>query len=112
MVTIERLEIAEYGKLTTIQEGFCPEPEHSIVVVGKSGDEIVARTMLIRPFHVEGTWIAEPFRNGTIGIRLLRRLEEEARAAGLTKMLAYAAEDKVENYLGRMGYKKARLTVW
>ena len=82
------------------------------MVVGKVGKEIVARTMLIRPFHVEGTWIAESFRHGTTGFRLLRKLEEEARKAGLTKMLAYAGEKRIEDYLERIGYKKSVLTVW
>jgi hypothetical protein len=109
---LRRLDPSEYGELAKIEEGYVPDPDHSIVVVAKECGEIVARTMLIRPWHIEGTWVHERFRGGTTGYRLLRQLECEAKKIGLPRLFSYAAEASIENYLERLGYTKAPLTVW
>lgn len=111
-VLIERLSPESYSELEKVEEGYRPDPENSIVIVARNGTEIIGRTMMIRPFHVEGTWIHPQFRHGTTGIRMMRKLEEEAKKAGLTWMIAYAADPKIENYIERLGYSKSPLTVW
>jgi N-acetylglutamate synthase-like GNAT family acetyltransferase len=112
VVLIERLAPEDYDELKSVEEGYRPDPKHSIVVVARENGLIVGRTMLIRPFHVEGTWVAEHKRKGLIGIRLLQRLEKEARNQGVGTIYAYAMESKIEEYLMRMGYKQSRLTIW
>ncbi|HUD64659.1 MAG TPA: GNAT family N-acetyltransferase [Candidatus Sulfotelmatobacter sp.] len=112
VLEIRRLNSSEYDELLKIEEGYRPEPEHSVVVVAKQDGAIVARTMLIRPFHIEGTWIDERFRKGTLGLRLMMRLEKEAKDAGLTKLFSYAADADIESYLERLGYTKQPVTVW
>lgn len=112
MTTVERLTPENYGQLLTVEEGWSPDPANSIVVVAREGNRIVGRTMLVRPFHVEGTWVDEDFRYGMTGIRLLKELEKQAKTEGLTKILAYAMEKTIEGYLQRMGYRKSILTVW
>lgn len=112
LVLIERLAPEEYDDLLAVEEGYRPDPEHSIVIVAREDGKIVGRTMLIRPFHIEGTWVAEHKRKGLIGIRMLAKLEREAAKQGIKTVYAYALEPKIEEYLMRMGYKQSRLTVW
>jgi len=112
VLDIRRLEPSEYDELAKVEEGYKPDPDHSLVVVAKELGEIVARTMLIRPWHIEGTWVHERLRGGTTGYRLLRQLECEAKKAGLARLFSYAAEASIENYLERLGFQKSPLTVW
>jgi N-acetylglutamate synthase-like GNAT family acetyltransferase len=44
--------------------------------------------------------------------QLIRAVEREAKNIGVSQLLAYAAEPSVEDYLGRLGYRKMQLTVW
>jgi N-acetylglutamate synthase-like GNAT family acetyltransferase len=112
MIEVKRLESSEYEQLKSIQEGFCPDPKNSIVVVAKSDGQIVGRIFLIRPFHVEGTWIDEPFRRTSLGYRLFIHMERIAKDDGLTKLFSYALNAEIEGYLERLGYKKEAVTVW
>lgn len=109
---IQRLPASEYGALEKVAEGYRPDPDHSIVIVAKQDGEIVGRTMLIRPFHIEGTWLDGRVRHGTTGLRMFRFLEAEAKKYGIGRLFAYAEDPKVEDYMGRLGYTRAPLSVW
>ena len=109
---IHKLEDSEYGILKTIEEGYCPDPASSIALVATADCGIVGRMLLISPAHIEGTWVKEEFRKGTTGIRLMKRMEKEAKEIGLTKLFSYAESPEIENYLGRLGYKQAKVSVW
>ena len=80
---IERLAAEDFSVLSTVEEGFMPVCDKSIVVVAKSGEEIVGRLMLLSPAHVEGAWIDERFRNG----RLLKRMMDEMESKRSTRDL-------------------------
>jgi N-acetylglutamate synthase-like GNAT family acetyltransferase len=109
---IKRLAPAEYEQLRNVEEGYVPDPAHSIVIMALNEKEIIGRVLLIRPFHIEGTWIDPRFRRGTVGIRMFRLLEEEAKQAGLVKIFSYAQSSEVEGYLERMKYEKIPVSVW
>src|SRR5947207_15080283 len=108
MTTIHKLEASEYDILKDIEEGYTPDPAGSIALVAEDECSIVGRMLLISPAHIEGTWVHEDYRKGMTGYRLMRRMEEEARAINLKKILCYAESHAVENYLERLGYKKCK----
>lgn len=104
VVQIVRLLPSQYDELLNVQDGYRPEPSQSIVVVVKDNQKIVGRTMLIRPWHIEGTWIDEAFRNGTAGPRMIQKLEEQARIEGISKLFSYSNTPEISNYLQRLGF--------
>jgi len=109
---IKRLAPEEYEVLKSVQEGYCPDSEHSIAIVAQKENEIVGRMLLIRPFHIEGTWISEKCRSGTIAVRMIKLMEAEARKIGLSHVFAYAATPEIEEYMERLGYKRQKMSVW
>lgn len=109
---IRKLEDIEFDRLLQVQEGYRPDPRYSIAVVAEAKGEIVGRMLLISPAHIEGTWIAESFRRGTTGIRMMHFMEKQAQDIGLSKILAYAESDEVADYLSRLGYKELKVSVW
>lgn len=109
---ITRLAPEEYQSLTAVPDGFIPDPNISIVIAAFDNDKLVGRTCFLQMGHIEGTWVDENYRKGFVGFRMLKMLEKEAHACGFKSSLAYAADEKVEKYLGRMGYVKQPLTIW
>ena len=112
MIEILQLEKSEFPILRTIEEGYCPDPNSSIALIAKDGDEIVARMLLIAPAHIEGTWIKESHRGGAIFFRLMSQMEICAKRAGMKKVFAYIAAPEIEDYVGRLGYSRVPVTVW
>lgn len=110
-VLIERLAARNFYVLSTVEEGFIPICDKSIIVVAKNGEEIIGRLMLISPAHVEGAWIHERFRGGMILKKMMTELELQARCEGLTKLMAYGNKFN-EDYLQRLGFVRRPLTVW
>ena len=109
---IRKLRDAEYPLLKGIEEGFCPDPASSLAIVAEAEGKIVGRMLLVAPAHIEGTWVAEEFRNGTTGIRMMKKMEAEARNLGLPKLFCFAEDWKIEEYLERLGYSRCKVTVW
>ena len=75
---------------------------------------MVGRTGLVMLNHVEGTWVSPDYRHGTLGWRLLKTLEQEAKDLGLKYVLAYSPDaiPEIGGYMERMGYKKVEVTTW
>jgi N-acetylglutamate synthase-like GNAT family acetyltransferase len=111
-IEIRRLEASQYDVLPNIADGYCPEPAKSIVVIAANESKIIGRIMLLTPAHIEAIFIEPAWRNGIVMNMLVDAIELEARAEGIVKVLAYAADSQMENYIERFGYKKLPLTVW
>ena len=110
---IRRLAPEEYDVLRGIGDvEFCPDAETSVAIVAQDGDEIVARAFLVSPTHLEGSWIREDRRGGTLAKRMMDRVEQEAKAMGLKKLLVYAMSEQHEMYLQRLGFSNLPLTLW
>ena len=109
MINIEVLE--DYRQLEKVQEGFVPDKSNSLVVVAKDDGEIVGRMMLVAIPHIEGTWIKESYRKGSLGVKIERRMEQEAERLGLRTLFAFAPSH-VSDYLSRLGFKKEELEVY
>jgi len=109
---IERLPEDQYDSLLEIEEGYCPDPNSSIVVVAKDDGEIVGRMFLLSLAHIEGTWINKQHRNGTIAFRMIKLMEQEAKKIGINTLFAYSKSDDVSGYMERLGYKKTDMVVF
>ena len=105
------LEENEYGVLKSFGDRFFP-PEQSVVVIAEDDREIVGRVMLLAPAHMEGPYIIPKFRGSGLLFRLERRIVNEAKNLGASRILAYAANEQIESYLARLGYERLPMTVW
>lgn len=112
MITVERLPDNEYDTLMSVEEGYVPDPQASIVVVAKFNGEIVGRMMLIGVKHVEGAWINKQYRSGTILERMTEEIEKHAREAGIKTVFAYSETHDMDGYIERLGYERSPLRVF
>jgi len=112
LIEIRRLGELEYHKLAHVDDGFIPQVDKSIAVIAENEHHIIGRIFLVAPVHAEGVFVEEPWRGGTVLKRLVEAAELEARAEGITKLLCYAKDAKMENYIQRLGYKHFPVTVW
>lgn len=112
MIQVRELEKSEYGKLAGISEGYIPPKDASLVLVAEENGEIVGRMFLLFPAHIEGTWVKEGSRNGWVGWNLVGAMQRKAASLGLKKLLAFAADGKIEDYLERLGFKRQPLSIW
>lgn len=110
-VLVERLAAKDFKILSTVEEGFVPLSDKTIVVVAKCGAGIVGRLLLLSPAHVEGAWIDSRFRGGTLLKRMMDEMERQAKREGLKKLMAYG-NPLNEDYLERLGFAQRPLTVW
>jgi predicted N-acetyltransferase YhbS len=110
-VNIRKLKFEEYDMLKDVFEGFVP-PKNSIAMIAEDEGRIVGRVFLVEPVHVEGPWVAESHRGGTVGARLMQSAEKQLKEIGLSKVMAFGSDEVLENYLQRLGYKRLDLSVW
>lgn len=111
-IVIEKLPAEGFGILAHIDDGFTPDPRYSIALIAKGGDEVIGRVFLVAPVHVEGPWVSPLWRGSPVGKRLLDEVERQAKELKVSKVIAYARDEQIENYLSRLGYKRMPLTVW
>jgi len=112
LITVERLPSEEFDTLLTIEEGYVPDPNQSIAVVAKDDGVVIGRMMLIAVAHVEGAWINDRYRNGTILERMTKEIEKQAREAGLKTVFAYSDKLDMDGYIERLGYDRTPLRVF
>jgi len=87
-------------------------PVDSLVIAAVDGETVLGRTTLTNMVHLEGTWVHPEHRGGTLGVRLIREAERQAREIGLTGLLAYTPDTKIGEYMQRMGYERIPVEVW
>ena len=112
MIEIRRLHPSEFDVLKGFADGYCPDAEHSIAVVASNGKHMIGRIFLVAPTHVEGIYIERPWRNGPVMRRLVEAIELEAKAEGISKVMAYAKDATMADYIERLGYRQEHFTVW
>lgn len=105
--------------LTPEEWSLGPEPHEwpaDTVVLGAFDEEerLVGRTAIVTLPHIEGAWIAEPYRGQHILIRLIHSLESLLRLLGRTHAFSFAADNspEISGYLERLGYVRQPLSVW
>lgn len=112
MITFRVLPPEEFPRLALVADDISPDPKIARVIVGEEAGEIVARSMLMQPVHIEGTWVREDHRGSPLGKMLLDRVEQEAKSCGLQKLFAYALDPLVASYLRRMHYSRSAAVVF
>lgn len=109
---IRRLKPEEYPLLKRIADGIVPDARASIAIVAEDGGEPVGRMFVVCPAHMEGTWVLGNQRLGIIGKRLFERIQQEVKAEGLTRLMAYSTSGQHDSYLHRLGFERMPWTVW
>jgi len=111
-MTIRQLTPQEYPLLATTAEGFVPDPDNSIAVAAfDDSGQIIGRMLLVAMPHLEGTWVAEGARGGSIGFRMEREMVKAAAVQGLKAVMAYTDNEAHTNYLERLEWKRTNFTV-
>lgn len=112
-IEIQRLHPSEFDLLKQVDDGYTPSPDHSIAIVGRSGERIVSRLFAMAPVHVEGIFIEPVYRGGDLFKRMMDAAEVEARAEGLKKLFAYSVQPEIGHYIERRcGYTKMPWTIY
>lgn len=111
-MTIRTLTAPEYSRLAAIADGIIPSPDDSIVIIAEneSGD-IIGRMFLVDVPHIEGTWVADSERGGTVGFRLERAMCKAAAGLRLKKTFAFVTTAEHANYLLRLGWEPTEYRV-
>lgn len=107
------LKAADFSDLKQVSDGTVPDPKLTVPIVMRNHlGAIIGRVFLMQLVHLEGTWVREDSRGRFIGYRLIRAAERVAKAHGLKALWAYTMDEKVEDYMKRLGYVKKPITVW
>ena len=112
-VTIRRLKPGEWHMLREVGDGAMPDEKNSIAVCAFNSDgDIVARIFAVAPAHLEGIYIDRLWRNGVVMAQLVDQVEKELAKQGITTVLAFALDEKMEDYIGRLGYTRSNVSLW
>lgn len=106
----------EYKLLTSIELNECdPQgvvwPLDTFGIVAIEDGKVVGRTTIMNLPVIEGTWIDESKRGGTLAVRLVQRIEELYRTLGKTHAMAlvYDEQPEIADYLKRFGFEEQPL---
>jgi hypothetical protein len=110
---IRVLRSDEYEILKRFPDGIVPDPQASLTVIAEDdAGELAGRLMVFIVPHVEGPFIFPKYRNGLLLRRMEEKILESARSWGLKKLFAFAADEQMEDYCNRSGWRKVPFTVW
>jgi GNAT superfamily N-acetyltransferase len=84
--------------------------EREGVVVGMTGALFFEHPLSGEPFASELFWWVEPEARGSLGVRLLRRLVEWARARGAVALTMIAPTPAVEALYERLGMERVEVS--
>lgn len=89
-------------------------PDGTLVLYAVEQGEIVGRQAYLLLPHLEGAWVKDERRGGTLAYRLIRKTEEVVAETGYPAVFAYVldSQPEVADYMERMGYEKLPLTIW
>jgi GNAT superfamily N-acetyltransferase len=107
--TLNAAEIAQAEAIDGIDM-----PDGTLFIGAIEDGEIVGRIMMLSLVHLEGTWVHERYRGGTLAARLVKKAEEGLRTLGVTHVIAYTPESnpKIGEYMQRFGYTRFPVTTW
>lgn len=106
----------EYKLLTAIElNEIDPQgvqwPLDTFGIVALEDGKVVGRTTIMNLPVIEGTWIEESKRGGTLAVRLVQRIEELYKTLGKTHAMAlvYNEQPEIAEYLKRFGFEEQPL---
>ena len=106
------LDRADFDLLGEAPDGAVPDSDYTLAVAAFDEGELVGRMFLVCLPHLEAPWIREDKRGGFLAKRMEERLIEEAKRFEIERTFALAVNDKIADYLNRLGYRKTEYTVW
>lgn len=113
MIEIARLNPSGFDELKQVDDGFVPNPDHSIVVVARNEQRIIGRLFAMSPVHVEGIFVEERYRGGNLFKDMMSAMEVELRAEKIRKALAFSVRPEIGHYIERKcGYTKLPWAVY
>ncbi len=86
--------------------------ERFMTIFAMKDGRVIGQISLVAPLHLEGVFVEPDCRGSMVMKQLVNEAEAEASAMQVSKVLAFAADEKMESYIARLGYKKMPLTVW
>jgi hypothetical protein len=86
-------------------------PDNSLIAVAVKDGKIMARLAAISLVHMEAAWIDPEIRNGIALARMEALLTEKLKEKGVSVALAFAVDEKMEDYISRLGYERLA-TAW
>lgn len=108
-------EVIQGEEVAKIDPRGIPWPEGTTAVVAKdeNGEVKAISTILVLP-HIEGTWVAEDSRRGTLPARIVKRVEQLIQEQGGSSAFAFAhdSDPQIKTYLDRFGYKRLPFSVY
>jgi hypothetical protein len=112
MDTIRLLEADEYHKLEGLAppDEWIPSPDHSQIIVVERDSEIISYLVAQMVVHVEPIWIHPDHRNGFLGRRMWRMMTDVLTRLGVPDFYAFAPNETIQNYVGRLGMKPFAMT--
>lgn len=108
---VRALKPEEWGVLAEAPDGLVLDNRWVTAVVALEGGKLVGRMYLCLMPHIEGTWVSENHRHGSVAFRVEKEMEKVAKGLGIGIILAYSGPEH-ERYLERLGFEKAQVTVW
>lgn len=104
----------EMNRFARLPEEPIDLPSEFAVFAAFDDKGLAARTSIVMFPHLEGTWVREDLRNGSLGIRLIRMVESGVVETGRTHLWAFTEDSNgvLAGYMERMGYKQQPLKVW
>jgi hypothetical protein len=110
MIEIRILKPEEYHLLNgTPGEAFLPE--NTWIAAALTDGDCIGHLVALSLPHIEGAWIKEGYRGGTMGYRLHSAVTDKLKELGASCAIAFAVNTKMESYLSRLGYKQFA-TAW
>jgi hypothetical protein len=94
-------------------EGF-PWPDKSLVIFAAKQGKVVGRLGMLDLPHLEGPWVHEAERGGTVLSRLESKAEEVLKHLGNNAAFAYQlhAQPEIGDYLRRLGFTLMPINIW
>lgn len=108
---VKVLQPEDWDLLQQAPDGVILDNRWAAAIVATENGKLVGRMYLCLMPHIEGTWVAEEKQGSSVGFRLERQLEAQARSMHVSKVLAYCTPEH-ETYMRRLGWTKANVTVW
>jgi|SRR6185295_145143 len=111
--TGEEANLLELHKLDESIRVPWPPTSHILYAINENKD-IIGRMGLLQLPHIEGTWIREDYRNGTIAVRMISKVENLLVENDRTAAFAFiqTKDEDIQNYMERLGYIELPLKVY
>lgn len=108
MIRTRKLENEEWYMLGDTELS----PDKAVAIGAFNDGRLIGHIFLCAPVHCEGIFIEEQSRNGFVMAALVDEAEKYAKTLGITKLLAFAVNPIMADYISRLGYDPTPFSVF